>query len=312
MILVVGAGGVGGYFGGMLWNAGEDVRFIARGAHLEAARSSGLRVRWTGGEFTVPGDRFAANPGAFGPAEAVLLCVKSYDTATAARMLAPALREETLVISLQNGIENEGVIAELIPRGRVLGGVAYIYATITEPGVVTETGGPKKLLFGPLADDPPLLARAEALAVRMRAAAVDARADPDIRTALWKKFVFIASVGGLTALTRLTLGEILAEAESRGLLERAMREAVAVARAGGVTIEPEYVEGVFDALRRYDNATRSSLYHDLVHGKPLEIEFLSGAVARLGRESGIDVPVHSTIAAALIPHHRRALRARAR
>lgn len=308
MILVMGTGGVGGFFGGMLAHGGEDVRFVARGGHLRAMRAAGLTVQWTGGAFTIPPGVMTDDPGAFGPAEAVLFCVKSYDTESAAAALAPVLDARTLVISLQNGVENEERIRRIIPRGTVLGGVAYIYATITAPGVVTATGGPKKLLFGPLGPDPPLLSRAAALATRMQAAGVTAEALPDMLPALWKKFIFIASVGGLTALTRLTLGELLAEPESRDLLAEAMRETAAVARARGVPIEEGYVAEVFETLRRFDNSTRSSLYHDLVHGRPLEIDALSGAVVRLGAAAGIDTPVHRTIAGCLLPHHRRSAR----
>ena len=301
---VVGAGGVGGYFGARLAQAGEDVMFIARGAHREAMRTAGLRVISTEGTVTIPPARCVDSPGAVGPVDVVLFCVKSYDTESTAARLGPLLRPDTVVISLQNGVDNEGKILANIPTGTVFGGVAYIYSTITRPGEITETGGPKKVIFGPLPGAPENhRQRAGTILESVRAAGIDAEVAGDITEALWKKFIFITGAAGITALTRLTLGEILAVDDTRTLLLDAMTETAAVAQARGVQIEEGFLHGVFATLRRFDNNTRSSLHYDLSHGKPMEIDALSGTVVRLGAPLNILTPVHKTIYAALLPYH---------
>jgi 2-dehydropantoate 2-reductase len=304
---------VGGYFGGRLLQAGEDVMFTARGAHREAIRSGGLRVVSAEGTITVPPARCADTPADIGPVDVVLFCVKSYDTESTASGLAPLLRPDTVIISLQNGVDNEDRIAACIPAGMVFGGVAYIYSTITRPGEITETGGPKKIVFGPFAGAPAShRERAAGILEAMRTAGIHAEIPPDMTVALWKKFIFITGAAGITALTRLTLGEILAVDAARDLLLEAMTETNAVARARGIPVEDEFLHGVFATLRRFDNATRSSLYNDLVHGKPLEIEALSGTVVRLGAGAGVATPVNRTVYAALLPFHLKHLQAHPR
>ncbi|HEX9006454.1 MAG TPA: 2-dehydropantoate 2-reductase [Bacteroidota bacterium] len=304
---VVGTGGVGGFFGALLHQGGLRVRFLARGKHLEALREHGLRVESGGRMFVVPPANIARSPEEAGKADVVLFCVKSYDTVTAARSLGPLLHDGTIIISLQNGVENEDIIARSIPRGTVFGGVAYVYATITEPGVVTEHGGPKKIVFGPRTASPGLLERGGEILRAVQGAGVDAECTPNIAEALWKKFLFITAVGGMTALTRLTLGEILASPETRAVLHSAMRETLAVANACGVPLGAGYIDEVFERLKKYDNSSRSSLYHDLANNRRLEIDALSGAVVRLGRRHGVPTPVHEVIVGALLPYHRRAL-----
>ena len=308
---VIGTGGVGGYFGGKLASAGNDVWFLARGAHLAAMHANGLHVMSSGGEFTVPPATITGNAGDVGPVDVVLFCVKSYDTESAAHLLGPLLRTETIVISLQNGIDNEEKIRAIITAGTVYGGVAYIYSTVTAPGEVTETGGPKKIIFGSLnaaraADDP----RGREILDVVTRAGVSAELSPDITTALWKKFIFISSVGGITALTRLTLGEILAVDETRAMLAAAMREARDVAMASDVVIEEGFLDSIFETLKRFDNNTRSSLYYDLIHRKPMEVEALSGTVVRLGQRLNVATPTHRAVYASLLPHHLRHLQER--
>jgi 2-dehydropantoate 2-reductase len=306
---IVGTGGVGGYFGALLHRGGASVSFLARGRHLEAMRERGLRVESERGNILVPAARIAASPAEAGEADVVLFCVKSYDTESAARSVSPLLHDGTIVISLQNGMDNEQAIERVIPRGTVFGGVAYVYATIARPGVIAEWGGPRKIVFGPLARSEYLLDRGRAILQTMLDAGVDAECSSEITGVLWRKFLFIAAVGGVTALTRLTLGEILESPETRALLRSAMEEALAVAAASGAAIEPGHLDAVFERLKKYDNSLRSSLYHDLAHKRRLEIESLSGAVIRIGRQRGIATPVHEVILAALIPYHRRAVAA---
>lgn len=301
---VIGAGGVGGFFGAMLSSAGEDVTFTARGPHLEAMKREGLRVISPRGTMQVPPGRCVGSPAEIGPVDTVLFCVKSYDTERTAPALAPLLGPATVIVSLQNGIDNEEKLGRSLPGPAIFGGVAYIYSTITRPGEVTVAGGPARIVFGPFHGAPPEhTGRAAELRDICAHAGIAAEASDDIIAALWKKFIFITGAGGITALTRLTLGEILAVDESRELLADAMRETESIARARGVHIEERYLDGVFDTLARFDNNTRSSLYYDLVHGKPLEIEALSGTVVRHGAALGIPTPVNRAVYAALLPYH---------
>lgn len=301
---VIGAGGVGGFFGAVLASAGEDVMFTARGPHLEAMKREGLRVISPRGAMQVPPERCVGSPAEIGPVDTVLFCVKSYDTERTATALAPLLGPATVIISLQNGIDNEEKLERSLPGRTIFGGVAYVYSTITRPGEVTVAGGPAKIVFGPFAGAPPEhRRRATELRDICTHAGITAEASDDIIAALWEKFIFITGAGGITALTRLTLGEILAVDQSRDLLADAMRETESVARARGVRIEEHYLDRVFGTLARFDNKTRSSLYYDLVHGKPLEIEALAGTVVRYGTALGIPTPVNRAVYAALLPYH---------
>jgi len=306
-LAVVGAGGVGGYFGGMLARRGAEVWFLARGRHLAAMRDKGLTVEASDGAFVIPPTRISGSPDEIGPVDVVLFCVKSYDTEGAARILPPLLTGESLVVSLQNGIDNEGKIARIIPAGTVLGGVSYIFATIAAPGKIVETGGregPRKIIFGPLSSIAPAVEEKSHALVRLfHDAGMDAEYTADIATAIWKKFILITGLAGLTALTRLSLGEILAVDETRALLLDALEETAAVARAEGVNIGPGFAEEIIERLANAESGTRSSLHYDLTHGKPLEIEALSGTVVRLGTRQGVPTPTHRIIYSALLPYH---------
>lgn len=301
---VIGAGGVGGYFGGKLAKSGEDVLFMARGKHLEAMRANGLHIRSFEGDWIVPPGRMTDNPDDAGIVDVVLFCVKSYDTESAAAHIAPLVSESTIIVSLQNGVDNEEKIRRIVQRGVVFGGVSYIYARITSPGVVTHTVGPTKIVFGELERNSESTTRKATLMLdTMKRAGINATLSDDIRSELWKKYIFIAAVGGMTALTRLTLGEILAVDASKEMLADAMRETDTIAQAKGINLPPGYVGKIFEILKQYDNSSRSSLYHDLVNNRRLEIEAFSGTIVRYGRELGIETPVHRAIYAALLPHH---------
>ncbi|MBX2991787.1 MAG: 2-dehydropantoate 2-reductase [Bacteroidetes bacterium] len=301
---VIGTGGVGGYFGGKLAKNGEDVWFMARGKHLEAMRNNGLLIRSFEGDWIVPPGKMTGSPDDIGLVDVVLFCVKSYDTESAATQIAPLVSESTIIVSLQNGVDNEEKIQRIVPHGVVFGGVSYIYSTITSPGVVTHTVGPTKILFGELERQSESTTRkASQILDTMKKAEINATQSDDILSELWKKYVFIAAVGGMTALTRLTLGEILAVDASKEMLADAMRETDTIARAKGIHLPPEYVSKIFEILKHYDNSSRSSLYHDLINNRRLEIEAFSGTIVRYGGELGIETPVHRAIYSALLPCH---------
>lgn len=303
-ILVVGAGGVGGYFGARLAEAGESVWFLARGPHLEAMQQHGLTVNAADAKLTVPANRIIAHGAELPSApELILFCVKSYDTNTAARALQTHCGSGCSVLSLQNGVDNEDALAAILPHARIFGGAAYVYSTITAPGVITEGGGPRKIVFGPM--DGQLDDQAHSLHETFVRSGISADLTADVAAALWKKFIFIAAVGGMTALTRLELGEILGTPETSALLRRAMIEVEDLARARGLDLGEAVTETFLEKLRGFNTHTRSSLSYDLEHGRPMEIEALSGTVVRLGRQLRIPTPVHEIIYASLLPHHLR-------
>ncbi len=302
---VMGSGGIGGYFGGKLAQAGEGVTFVARGAHLAAIREKGLQVRSVAGDFHV---RAAAtdDPGSVGPVELVLFAVKSYDTAAAAEACRPMVGSGTTLLCLQNGVDNEDRLAEVFGAERVLAGVVHILATVSAPGVIAQTAGPRTITFGEL--DGSVTERVRRIHDVLTHAGIDARMSKQILVDLWEKFLFISAQGGVTALTRLGVGDILGCPETAELYRGVMEEVAAVARARGVPLPADAVERALAFARSLNPAMQSSLAHDLAHGRRLEIEALAGAVARYGRQAGVPTPLSFAIYAALKPHHLRAER----
>jgi 2-dehydropantoate 2-reductase len=304
--LIFGAGGIGGYFGAKLACAGEDVWFMARGKHLEAIKSRGLNVNSAQEHLHVAPDKFASNVADAGKADVVLFCVKSYDTENAARQMIPALKKDSVVICLQNGIDNEEKIRKIIPMGTVYGGAAYIYSTVTAPGEISRFEGPAKIVFGPL--DNKLDDRSHQIHQVFQKAGVNADLSPSIEIELWKKFIFITGASGVTALTRLTLGEILANPETRALLRSTMEETMSVARAKHIPLDNYLIDSFFDTLQKFRNDTRSSLYYDLANEKPMEVEALAGTVVREAKQLKIPTPIQNTIYASLLPYHLKHLK----
>jgi 2-dehydropantoate 2-reductase len=297
-IAVIGAGGVGAYFGGRLAVSGNDVTLIARGRHLDAIREQCLRVRSVHGDFTVAVPA-TDDPAQVGPCDAVLFCVKSYDTEAAAALLHPLLDEETAVISLQNGIDNEEKIAALIGANHVVGGAAFIFSAIAEPGVVVHTGGPAKIVFGEL--DGVRSQRVERLLMACREAGIDADIPADIRVVLWTKFAFICATAGLTSAVRLPLGDIRTCPESRQLFRRILVEVVALARAEGVLLSDGVIDQQLGFAERLEPGSYSSLHHDLVNRRRMELEALQGTVVRRAAEHGVLAPVSEVIYGVLRP-----------
>jgi 2-dehydropantoate 2-reductase len=297
-IAVYGAGGVGGYFGGRLAEAGHDVRFIARGAHLAAIRSHGLTVRSGRGDFTTKAPA-TDDPTEIGACDAVLFCVKAYDTRSAAARLPALLSADTAVVTLQNGVDNEDILGEEIGRGHVLGGAAYIFAAITEPGTIVHTGVPAGLAFGELDGGPS--GRAERLRAACEEAGIPAEVPPDIRVTLWSKLVLICGIAGMTAATRLPVGAVRDDPESWAMLRRLFTETATVGRAEGVPLPDTVVDQYVTMASGLDPQARSSLYHDLAAGRRLELEALHGTVVRRAREHGIAVPASEAVYAVLSP-----------
>ena len=302
---VFGSGGVGGYFGGRLAEAGEDVRFVARGAHLAAMRERGLRVTSPAGDFVVHPVHTSDDPSALGEVDVVLVAVKAWQVAEAADMIRPMLGAETFVVPLQNGIEAPDTLAAALGRNRVLGGLCRIIAYVEGPGHIRHAGVPPSVTFGEL--DALGSARAEALrAAFARARGVRAEVAPDVRAAMWEKFLFIAATSGVGALTRAPAGIIRSQPETRALLTQALTEIHAVALAQGIALPADAVNTTLTFVDSLPADGTMSMQRDVIDGRPSELEAQIGAVIRLGEARGVPVPLHRTIYAALLPLERRA------
>lgn len=307
-IAVIGAGGVGGYFGARLAAAGDEVHFIARGAHAEALRSKGLQLRSVLGDLHLDEVAVTEEAREVGPCDVVLFCVKSYSTDEAARAYLPHLiGDDTAVISLQNGMGNLERIAAVVGPDHVVGGVALILSTIAEPGVIDHTGGPARIVFGEL--DGAESQRVRAFLDRCDAAGISAAIAPDITVAMWDKFAFICALAGTTAAVRLPIGDIQRSPRAWQLFRRLVEETYAVARAEGVAVAPEAVEERLAMVDFVGPDSTSSLYHDLVTGGRMELDALHGAVVQMAEGHGIEVPMSAAVLAILEPWaHRNAQR----
>ena len=299
-IAVMGTGGVGGYFGAKLAQAGNDAVFIARGAHLAAMRANGLRVESAGGDIVVPKVAATDDPAALAPVDVVTFCVKLWDVERGAAQIAPLVARGGVVIPFQNGIDSAEVLTRELGATHVLGGVAYIAASIRGPGIIAHVGSMARLRVG--AFDDVLTDRARAFVDACRAAGVDAELAPDIRRALWEKFVFLGALSGLTCLARQPLGIVRSDPELRATFEAAMRETIAVAGTKGVVFPDDFVVRQLRALDGLPAEMRASMLGDLVAGHRLEAPWLCGRVAQLASQAGIAAPVNATIYAGLKPY----------
>jgi 2-dehydropantoate 2-reductase len=297
--VVMGTGGVGGYFGSRLVRAGLPVTFVARGAHLEALRRDGLRLRSSAdGDATVKVDateQLAGHP----RADVVLLCVKTYDTGAALDAIRPVIGPGTAVLSLQNGIDAAERIGEALGPGHALAGVAYVFAALEAPGVVAHRFG-GRVVFGEL--DGRITPRAEALRDALVAAGIPAALVPDIGRALWEKYLFIVAHAGLTAVTRCPTGVVRALPETWRLYRAILDELAAVARAAGVGLAPDIADAIAAETGTLAPETLASMATDLLRGRRLELESLHGYAVRLGEALGVPTPGLFAVYAALKPH----------
>jgi 2-dehydropantoate 2-reductase len=297
-ILVVGAGGVGGFFGARLARAGESVVVLARGEHLAAIRAHGLRVRSTlEGEFVVKVEA-VDSVAALTPVDVVLFCVKSFDTEEAAAAIRPVVGPDTGVVSLQNGVDNEERIDAVLGAGHALGGAAYVFATIERPGVIAHRFA-GRIVFGELDAAP--RPRAQALRDALARAGVPVEISPHIRRVLWEKYLFISAQAGMTAVTRAPTGVLREIPECWRMYRLIVEELAALARAAGVALPADAIDSVMKAAGALAPDTTSSLHHDLVNGRRLELEALHGHAVRLGERLGVPVPTVFAVYAALKP-----------
>jgi 2-dehydropantoate 2-reductase len=299
-IAVMGSGGVGGFFGARLMRGGVDVTFIARGAHLAAMRERGLAIESAHEPIHLPKVKATDDPATIGPVDVVLFCVKLWDTDTAARALLPVMGRETAIISFQNGVQKDDMLRGIFGDGAVMGGVGYMATTVARPGVIAQTGTMQRMIFGEYNGQ--RSPRAEALLAACRNGGINAEISADIRRAIWEKFVFLVGLSGATTAMRSPLGPIRANPHTRAFLLDLMRETVAVGRAHGVALPEDFAEQQLAFADGLPPDMTSSMHHDLERGRPLEVGWLSGGVATLGRAIGVATPVNRAVGDILVLH----------
>ena len=299
-ICILGAGGVGGYFGARLAADGNDVTFVARGAHRAAMAAKGLRVRSPLGDIHIEKPKVSEDPLEVGLCDIVLLCVKLWDSEPAADLVRRLLAHDTAVISLQNGVAAEELLSGLLGAQHVMGGVAQISAHIAEPGVIAHVGNFARLVFGEL-DGSSSWRQDGLLAACEAAGGIEARISRDINVEIWRKFVLLSPMAGACSLHRAPLGAVLADPARRRQLEALVAEAAAIGRAKGVALPPGTEDKAIAAYAGLPAEMKPSMLVDLEAGRRLELDWLTGAVVRLGRELGVATPESAKVYAALEP-----------
>lgn len=303
-IAVYGTGGVGGYFGGKLAAAGEEVSFLARGEHLRAIREHGLVLATPQGEIHVAGARATDDPAEVGPVDAVLVAVKTWQVPGVATAMAPLLGPETCVVPLQNGVDAAGELAAFLGTERVLGGLCATVSRVEAPGRIVSLGDVHLVRLGE--PDGRASARLERLREAFERAGVKVDVPADIRVALWEKFQFVVPFGGLGAVSRAPAGALRSQPETRALLAQGMAEIQAVGRAQGVALRDDSAERALALIDRLAPGSTASLQRDIAAGRPSELAAWNGAVVRLGEEAGVATPFHRFVYHSLLPLERRA------
>ena len=306
-IAIFGAGGVGGYYGGLLAQQGHAVTFVARGAHLEALRKNGLQIKSVHGNFTIKPATATESPAAIGSVDLVLFCIKTYDTERAAESIRPILTPETAVLSLQNGIDAAECIGRVVGMAHMLGAATWIASAIESPGVISQVSAFRRIVLGEL--NGKITPRAQAIYNVLNSTGATVELSDQILKVLWTKFVFIAAVSGVGALTRLEMGEYRAVPETRGLLTGIMREVESLARAQSVTLNGDVTEKSLAFIDASAPSIKASMQRDVETGHVSELEAIIGIIGRKGRELGIPTPFSDAVYAALLPIDLKARRA---
>lgn len=298
-IAVMGSGGVGGYYGGLLAQASHDVTFIARGAHLVALRENGLQVKSVYGDFTVAPIQATDTPAEVGPVDLVMVCVKTPDTDRAAQGIKPMVGPDTTVMSLQNGIDAAERLGAVVGIEHIVGGTTWISSVIESPGVIQQFSQIRRIVLGEL--DGRITARVQALAEVLSSTGANVEVTDNILKLLWTKFVFIASISGIGSLTRLEIGDYRAVSETRALLVSLMREVETVAGASGVVLDGDVIERALALVDSVAPNIKPSMQRDVEAGHRSELESMIGVIGRRGRELDIATPVADMVYAALVP-----------
>jgi 2-dehydropantoate 2-reductase len=303
-IVVLGTGGVGGYFGGRLAQAGKDVTFIARGAMLDALRTRGLRVDSINGDFMLPSVNATDDPSSIGKADAVLVCVKSWQVREAVESIRPSIGDDTIIVPLENGMEAPDDIAAGAGREHAAGGLCGLVSFVVTPGHVRHISVDPFIAFGEL--DNRRTPRAERLLEAFTRSGLTAFIPPDIQRAMWMKFLFISTMSGIGSITRSPAGVWRAIPETRAMAEAALREVMSVATARGVALPDDALATVFQRIDGLTPDSTASLQRDIMDGKPSELDAQLGAVVRMGRANGAATPLFEFMYHALLPQERKA------
>jgi len=307
---VFGIGGVGGYFGGKLAQAGEEVIFIARGEHLQAIQQSGLRVDSPKGDFHIKPAQATDDPRTAGVVDCVLVGVKAWQVSAAAAAMKPMVGEQTVVLPLQNGVDAPKELAAVLGVEHVLGGLCKISAQVIAPGHIRHMGMEPTIVFGEIGDwgsaSAIMAVQVERLRDIFSRAGVRAETPADIQAAMWEKFLFIVAISGVGSVARAPVGEVVSLAGSRRMLEQVMEEIYAVALAKGVSLAEDAVSRTMAFVAGLPASSVPSMQRDILNGKPSELEYQNGAVVRMGQESGVPTPVNAFIYSSLLPQERRA------
>jgi 2-dehydropantoate 2-reductase len=304
-IAVFGTGGVGGYFGGRLAQSGQDVVFIARGTHKAAIAEHGLRVESIDGDFTISPATVVDDPARAGKVDTVIVATKAWQVPEAAARMAPLLGPETFVVPLENGVDSLEQLAQVLGSERVLGGTCRLSAYLAEPGLIRHVGTLPWLAFGEMDNRPS--ARAQLLLDAFAGIPqIRAEIPADIQAVMWDKFVYISAVSTVCSVARQPMGVVRSFPETRGLLMAAVQETTAVGKARGVALPGDLPEKAMERIDRTEAAVIPSMQRDVMEGRPSELESMSGAVSRMGREMNIPTPAHDFLYAALLPQERAA------
>ena len=297
---ILGAGAVGGYFGARLAEAGEDVSFMARGAHLEAIRSTGLRIESENGEAHIHPAQASDDPAEVGPVDYVLFAVKLFQTEETAGFAKPLVGPNTTLVALQNGVECANVLSAVHGKERVLNGTSYIAAVIAEPGLIRQTGTFASFAFGE--QDGTMSDRGQRLKEAADKAGLNPTYSSNVESLVWMKFLLIATMSSITTSTRKPIGELRDDPDIQPVIVASLEESIAVGRAMGVDLPENAMEQQLKRIAEFPAAMVASMYHDLHANKPTELEWMSGAVRRFGKQCGIPTPTHDAFYAILKPY----------
>lgn len=301
---IYGSGGLGGYYGARLAQAGHDVAFIARGAHLAAMRANGLKVLSPLGDFHLPSPTASSDPADIGPVDVVIVAVKTWQVPEVARAMRPLLGPDTVVVPFLNGVDAPDDLAKVLGAGPVIGGLSKVFSMIDAPGVIRQFNPGAYVEVGELGGG--ASSRVDAIREAFAGAGVDAKASADIRSALWKKLLTVSSWAGLGALSRSPIGVIRQLPETRALVDQAMDEGIAVGRALGYAIADGFKAELWTFYDALSPDATASMLRDIMAGKPSELDAWNGAVVRFGRQTGVATPVHTFTYHTLLPMEKRA------
>ena len=292
---------MGGFYGGLLAKAGQDVTFIARGGHMEALRTHGLKVEsQSSGDFALAKVNVTDNPASLKGVNLVLMTTKAFDLERAAQGLLPALRKESMVLPLLNGVDIADRLAAVVGPERVLGGMVQVSSAIKSPGVIRQVGPLNKIVFGELQGG--TSARPQAVLQVFKSSGISAELSSAIEVDIWAKFLFIGALGGMCALTRCTAGPVLKDTDTRALFVGCMQEIEALARRKGVALPGTIVQDTLSRCDKLPMETKPSLLLSLEQGNPLELDALNGTAARLGRDWVVATPINAWITTSLKLH----------